>query len=822
MRRRTADTEDRPATRRLRARLLGARLAVAWERLWFGLWPATAVAGLFAALALLDAPAHLPVWLHALLLLAFAAVLVFRLYRCIRSFAMPDDDAARRRLETANDAAHRPLGTLSDRLAAGVGDPAAEALWRMHRARMAAAARGLRIGLPSPGLARRDAWALRGVLALAIVVGLAVAGPEADERLARAIQPDFGTLSATPPARLELWITPPDYTGAAPLFPKPAADAATEPASIPVPMASVLTAQVAGGRGTPDLVFAGTRTTFRRIDAANTRIALTIERSGPLAVEQDGTTLGAWTVTAIPDEPPSVAFAAPPGRTGRAALRIAFGAGDDYGLEEVVLEIRRSYERGAVTGKETLEIDLPLPAPGVRDVEDTAYRDLTPHPWAGLPVALRLRARDVAGQTGRSDEVRFVLPERDFRHPVAREIVEQRRRLTAEPERRSRVVEELADLAQRPGAFDHDTVAFLALASARARLTHDEADDAISPVRDLLWDTALRIEDGRFSIAERDLRRVRDALMEALANDASDAELERLMRQLQDTLDRFMQALARQMRDRPRALEELPFDPRRQLLETTDLQRMLDRIRELMRAGSRQAARDMLAQLRHVLENLRAGRMSAGDPQTQAGDEALRRLRELIRRQGELLDRTFRQSQRRSGGPMREALGDGAAEQRALREALRRLRRMLGRMSMEGEGERRGSDQALGQAGQAMEDAARALGLGAPGEAVGPQGRALDALQRAGRSMIQSMMDRFARQSGMGLDRRFNPLRQRRDPLGRHVPGDPGMDTRDVDIPDEGAVERAQDVLDELRRRSSERFRPRFELDYIDRLLQRF
>ena len=55
-----------------------------------------------------------------------------------------------------------------------------------------------------------------------------------------------------------------------------------------------------------------------------------------------------------------------------------------------------------------------------------------------------------------------------------------------------------------------------------------------------------------------------------------------------------------------------------------------------------------------------------------------------------------------------------------------------------------------------------------------------------------------------------------------HLPGDQGLDTRDVKIPDESAVQRAQHILDELRRRSSQRFRPRFELDYINRLLQRF
>ena len=121
-----------------------------------------------------------------------------------------------------------------------------------------------------------------------------------------------------------------------------------------------------------------------------------------------------------------------------------------------------------------------------------------------------------------------------------------------------------------------------------------------------------------------------------------------------------------------------------------------------------------------------------------------------------------------------------------------------------------------------MDDAAGALDHNAPGDAVGPQGQAIDALQQAGRSMIQQMMNRMARGQGPGMQQRFNPLNMRRDPLGRYLPGQDGIDTGDIKIPDESAVQRAQRILDELRRRSSQRFRPRFELDYIDRLLRRF
>ena len=62
-----------------------------------------------------------------------------------------------------------------------------------------------------------------------------------------------------------------------------------------------------------------------------------------------------------------------------------------------------------------------------------------------------------------------------------------------------------------------------------------------------------------------------------------------------------------------------------------------------------------------------------------------------------------------------------------------------------------------------------------------------------------------------------------RDPLGREWQDEEGgIDTRRVTIPDQGSIERAQEILDELRKRAGERFRTPLELDYIDRLLKRF
>ena len=439
-------------------------------------------------------------------------------------------------------------------------------------------------------------------------------------------------------------------------------------------------------------------------------------------------------------------------------------------------------------------------------------------PWcAGLPVVIRLAAKDAAGQESFSDEIKMVLPERQFNNPVAVRIIEERRRLTTQPERRDDIIQKLNEIASEPGAFKEDTVVFMGLVFSRSRLFHETEETAIPPVRDLLWDTALRVEDGQLSHAERELLRAQEALMKALARNATDQELDRLMRELQNALNRYMQELARKLQEAPNAEQAMPFDPTARIMRSADFQRMLEQIRQMMQSGARDAARQMLSQLRNMLESLRNAQVMRSNPNAQRGNEAFRQLQEMIRRQNELMDKTFRQSQG-SGQNGQQQMQQGASQQQQLREMLRQFQQMMQGM-MPGNSP---AMRSLGQAGQSMEDAARALGQGNPGEAVGPQGDALQALQRAGRGMMQQMMNRFARGSGIGMERQFNPLRSMRDPLGREWQGEDGADTRRVTIPDKGAIERAQEILQELRTRAGQRHRPQIELDYINRLLQRF
>ena len=135
---------------------------------------------------------------------------------------------ADRRLEQQTGLRHRPLATLADQPAAPT--PESAALWTIHIARLAAQIPRLRVGRPRPGLARRDVWALRGGLVVALAACIVIAGPEALPRLLRAVSPSVPPGPAAPGTQVQAWVTPPAYTGLAPVFLHAATPAVSVPA----------------------------------------------------------------------------------------------------------------------------------------------------------------------------------------------------------------------------------------------------------------------------------------------------------------------------------------------------------------------------------------------------------------------------------------------------------------------------------------------------------------------------------------------------------------------------------------------------------------
>ncbi|PGH58489.1 TIGR02302 family protein [Azospirillum palustre] len=884
---RTADPAD--GVTEPRFRLAQARAALLWERLGPALWAPLSVLGAFLALALLNLPILLPGWLHGLALLVLAAAFLWSLTVGIRRFRAPVEDEARRRLERDSGLSHRPLHTLRDRPAGN--DPTAQALWRLHQERTRAAMRGLRVAWPGTEVPSHDRYALRALVILTLVVAGAAAWGDWRPRIVAALTPQFSGGTATATATLDLWINPPDYTGLPPVFlksgsaAKPAGQpggqlaaqqtAANHPAGTPaadqpvhIPQGSLVLARVTGGSGTPSLEAGDQTGPFEAVDSSNFQVQKPVTGGTRIAVTQGGRTLGSWPIQVVPDRAPIIAHASPPAAGERGALKLDYAARDDYGLTEVKAQIRLAPEtppapapgaakpdaapRPDKAGTEQV-LEFPLSLPGVRpkDARGTAFQDLTAHPWAGMPVTVRLTATDGAGQTGRSEDAAIILPERTFNHPVARAIVNQRKILTRSPqESRVQVARALAEISAQPDSYGNDIVAFLSLRTALARLMLDQSAEAVPALQQLLWETALRIEDGGLSLAEKDLRDAEKRLSEALDKNASDEELNRLMDELQAALDKFMDAMEQRMLEAMQRGEQIPMVPPEmadRMTDRSDLQQMLDRMREMAQTGSRDAARQMLSQLQQMLENMRSGAMAQmnqqnGQQQQNQSWEMMQQLQKLAQQQQQLLDQSFRQSQesmdqqgdqprgrqpnqrRNQQGQQQQNSGSPTMQKQA--EQQEALRRQLGEL-MRRMGEQQGGEipQPLGRAERAMRDAAQALQQGAPGAAVPSQTEAMEQLQQGMQGMAEQMAQQMMGQGGaamMGQQGQMPRQGRGRDPLGRRPSGYGMQDSNDVKIPEQSELQRAREILDELRRRSGQYGRPQEERNYIDRLLKQF
>lgn len=777
---------DSALDRRLGRRLRLAWAALAWERAWPLILPPLAVAGTYVALALFDVLPLLPGWLHALVLALGAGWLAYLTARVAVRLRLPRRDEAARRLERDSGLAHRPVAALDDRIAAGAGDPVAAALWQAHRRRMAGVLGDLRVAPPHPNMAARDPWGWRAAVLLLLVIAGAGGWPDAGPRLLRALSPDIHTPGLAPEG-LEVWITPPAYTGLPPVLLK--AGASAEP--VVVPVGSTLLGVLTGGWGVATLVIDDAETRFLAQGDGGQRVETILAGGRELAVRQAGREVAAWPLRVQADALPSVAFAMPPEAGERGRLRLAAAASDDYGLAKVWVEVRRL---GLAEGEPALVIDLPLPGGRPTSADLAGWHDLTAHPWSGLPVGLRPLAQDGAGQVGAGDEVAITLPERAFTHPTARALIEQRRLLTESRTAARGAVAVLDGLSADPVLYNDDVVAFLAMRAARHALTDGDFD--LADAQDLLWNAALRIEEGDLSSAERHLEEARRALEKALEEGAPAEQLARLLDEFQAAMDRYLDAVASRMADQG----QRPPVASDRVISDEDLARMLDGMRDMAQTGARDALRDMLRNLSQILDGLQAG-----PPQPVAGPaaEGLQALRDLARRQQELLDRSHRRAQAEAGpaGAQQEAQA-----QQALRKALGDAARQLG----EGLGE---APAALGDADRAMAEAAGQLGQGQWAPAAEAQAEALQRLGQAAREAMAQM----GNGGGQGLTGGLP-----RDPLGRPNGGAGLSDDGTTRIPEQGELQRARQILDELRRRAGEAQRPEPERDYLKRLLKQF
>lgn len=865
---------DAQFARKVRA----SRWALLFERLWPRLWLIIGIGGLFVLVSLLGLWPMLPQAAHIVLLGAFGLAGLAAVGFAAR-VPFPTHEEGVRRIERVSGVPHRPASSYEDTITANADDPRTTAIWRAHRARLAAALSRLRVGKPHPRADRADPIALRALLLLGVFAVAALVGDGAADRIFSAfrIKSSVGVAER----RLDAWVTPPSYTGRPPLMLADGARGTLEPASdnkvVQVPEKTVLIVRASGsGLGNVGLeVLSEGATEIERVEAkapdagksAHTSAKISelryeLKKPAEVRVIASGAPLASWVFNVIPDHAPKIALKKPPEQTQRGSLKLTYTVEDDYGVVSAEANLKKTdaekkradpakdwARQNAPTGprpphERPPQLILRLP-PAASTNEAQTYIDFGPHPYAGREVMLTLEARDVAGNIGRSKPMRMVLPKRRFKKPLARAVVEQRAKLLDDPRYRPQVMRALEALTLEPEGFIDSTSVYLGLRTAYYDLGRDRSRAGLKSVTDGLWELALWIEDGDLSDAERRLREAQDKLAEALEKGAPDSEIDALMQELREALNRYVEQLTKNA-NKDQMMPPEGLDPNNQMLSEQDLERMMKELENMTRSGSREQAQQMLAEMRDLLERLQSGQMS--QKEAQRGQMMMKKLDELgnlVGQQQRLMDETYRQQrqgQRQPGGAMPGGKGDREGrgqqgrqgqsgkggqtgqqgqgsgdqqgqnqalteQQRQLKEELEKLRRSLdelGANSPELEGAR-----------EAMQNAERSLQEGDMNSALGDQSSALDQMRQGAEKMAEGM------QQG-GASRYGENGNMQRDPMGRPQRFQGPDSGNSVKVPDEIDIQRARAILEELRRRLAQPMRPPQELDYFERLLRRF
>ncbi len=891
---------DAPAFER---KINRAQYTMLAEHIWPRLWLPAGIVGLFMMVSTFGLWPLVPAFVHIALLLAFTVALYFS-FKPVLKITFPDRTAAIRWLEKKSGLAHRPATVFDDKLPdqpandEDAPQPLPNPLWQAHKQRAIDHVKAMKTGLPHPKTARLDPYALRVPLMLALAITIGLHADQIGPGLQQAFAFSKGGSAATN-LRIDAWITPPPYTARPPLMLVDGARTllttserqATKP--VPprtIPEMSELVVRVSGTNA-PDVRLEFTRPPSKKpgnkLFATNAQIP-PAKATTPLKIKQDGIVrdlrthikgpvtaqlfiglkkVKEWPFVVLKDLAPTIRIIKKPQPSARASLRLSYQMSDDYGVVAASAHISKKVHSqpdpfGHVASSPRApssptpdNLSIPLGTPPVfplllsggsaKNGTAATYKDLTAHPWAGLDVELQLIAKDAAGKTGKSQIVKFKLPERKFTKPLARSLIAQRRVLTESPinfQDVARLIDQLTIRSVNSQNPDMTSGVYLGLRSTYWRLRRARTRATIRSVVDQLWEIALTIEDGNLSKAERQLRSAQDRLMDALSKKASEKEIAQLMKELRQALANFLKAMAQNQQKQQKNAEQKDTPGNQRTLSMRELDKMLRDIESMAKTGARDAAKQMLGQMRELLENLNRTRPQ---PSKRAKEmrKQLDQLGKMIMQQRKLLDETHQQSQKKGqpqqqgqgrqsrqqqrngqrqgqqpGGPQ-QGQGAGNQKQRAeaqklkqrqgqLLDGLNDLMDKMGRMGVR-------VPQDLMRAGSNMGQAEKRLGNQKLKSAKGQQGKALGNLRKGAREMAEKMM-----KGGQGQGQQSNS--QNRDPLGRALRTSGPEYGQNVKVPHKINTRRARDILEELRRRLGQSTRPPQELDYLERLIEQF
>ncbi|MFP4313242.1 MAG: DUF4175 family protein, partial [Alphaproteobacteria bacterium] len=636
----------------------------------------------------------------------FIAGILYFLWKDLLSFSLPSLADVDRRIEQDSRLKHRPLSEMQDR-PVSVRGPDTMRLWELEQNR-----RQKELSHAQPGrwrsfLSAKDRHGLRLMAVIIFIAGFMMAGADWQGRLIQGLFPlDWkGNYSEVPP--MVATITPPEYTKKAQVVLQGGGDIKNK---IDIPSGSTIKVIMQDSFASPYILDGTQKLALNPIENGGYEAQWTLDAADNaepqerrLDVKQFFISRFGFDYTLIPDTPPRIALqekepdaedenkeTAPnqeldaqknalenepdniednatdkemaetslqkePLVLPDAQIQIPLNLYDDYGVKTITMHMRLDdIVEEAPLGYEVRQTRSVMSPPD-QEFQLAPTFDFTDNPWAGLPVTIDITATDHLGQTAKLDTISMPLPEREFKHPMAQKLIALRKQLAWEPRNAAISVHDgLVEILEYPQDFQDDEIVYLSLSTAASRLKHSvirknggDIKD-VKSVMDLLWNTALRIEDGNLSIAARNLRQAQMELENALQNpDMTNEQIASLMNELRLAMGDYLTEFKKELQKRFAQGEELLLTPEMldELLDPESLAGFLSQMENEMLEGNTDTAQGMLSQLQRMLDMLNPNMALPMPENMMAMMDGVSELQQLIDKQEELLVQTEEQKE---------------------------------------------------------------------------------------------------------------------------------------------------------------------------------
>lgn len=786
---------------------------LSFERIWVQLLPFFLVLSLFCSLSWFGVFGLLGYWLHLFLLLLIFFAALASLFFLLR-FRFPTTRDIHLRLEKTNNLKNQPLSVQTDCLCTEDDKDFRAVIWREHQRRMAKQLYHLKTGFIAPNSAAFDPLALRTLCILLFVCAFSFSFGSLGGRLADAF--DFRPMVDETLMRIDAWITPPAYTGVAPIYLTKG-----ETKQVSVPEGSDVVVRVVNGAGV----------TVKAVSEKNEHKVLFSKKSEKTPWNEQivqfethlkypidlfvssRNTQQQWHLQVIKDQLPTIRWLEKPGRILTGSLELQYELDDDYGVTNAFVEIEPFFHqhKNIPSLYKAPEIKLLLPRGGKGKMR--MVQDVSNHPWAGSKVKITLVAEDGSGQQSRSKTFVMTLPQRVFSNPLARAVSELRRLLALDASAKERVLDMLSALLVRPEEGIQNITHFLVLQSAWTRLSLAKKDDVLRDVVDYLWQITLGIEDNQLESVQKNLKQAQAALRDALRYGAPPAEIERLMEDLRQAMNDYMHALAAEKQENGLS-QNSKSSGKSQKLSENSLEEKLKLIEEMAKMGSSLAAEQLLSEFEEILDHLHVQKSNKNGEQNQSQSAKMKQqmdqLGDLMRRQQEILNETHQlktQQQRGENAP-EEQKNSLQKRQEALQSELSKLEKELSEQGFE-------VSEALKKAEEKMNSAQMALDHGDHQASMQNQSDALEALRKGAQSVLKEMREKLKE---MGDNQSTAPDPQ--DPLGRSLPSKTNQGQEGAATSQESDQMRTRQILEEIRKRLGKEHLSEEEKNYLERLLR--